>query len=315
MIVRADRGPVRPRGAVEWPTVWLAAFVYASWAATTWSYGHLPLWIVAPVAAVLVALHGSLQHEVLHGHPTRSRRINTLIGMPPLGLWLPFLRYRQTHLAHHVDDRLTDPLDDPESWYWLEDDWRRIGPVGRALVTAQTTLAGRIVIGPLWSIGHFLLDEARRVATDAPGARRVWAEHLAWCIPVIVWLEAVAGMPVWLYILVAVLPGTAILLIRSFAEHRAADDARERVAIVENAPILGPIFLFNNLHALHHERPAIPWYRYPAWYRANRDRLIAGNGGLVYDGYLDVARRYLFRPHHRPPHPSGGVPGPAVPAG
>ena len=52
----------------------------------------------------------------------------------------------------------------------------------------------------------------------------------------------------------------------------------------------------------------MPWYAIPAWYRKNRARLIAGNGGLVYDGYLDVARRYLLRRHDVMPHPLGRVP-------
>ena len=86
------------------------------------------------------------------------------------------------------------------------------------------------------------------------------------------------------------------------------DAGHERVAIVENARILGPIFLFNNLHSLHHEDPTIPWYRYPAYYRANRERLIAENGGLVYDSYLDIARRFLFKPHDQVEHPMGRIP-------
>ena len=40
----------------------------------------------------------------------------------------------------------------------------------------------------------------------------------------------------------------------------------------------------------------------------NRERLIAANGGLVYDGYLDVARRYLLRPYHGPLHPLDRAP-------
>ncbi len=34
-----------------------------------------------------------------------------------------------------------------------------------------------------------------------------------------------------------------------------------------------------------------------------RDALIEINGGLVYDGYLDVARRFLLKPHDAPRHP------------
>ena len=84
------------------------------------------------------------------------------------------------------------------------------------------------------------------------------------------------------------------MLVRSFAEHRAESDVEERTAIVENAPVMGLLYLYNNLHVVHHDRPTLPWYEIPGWYRANRDRLVQENGGLVYRGYLDIARRYLL---------------------
>lgn len=296
------------RTAVEWPTVAVAIVVYGGWLAATWVAGHTGHVAAFAVAAVLITLHSSMQHEILHGHPTRSRRINRVLGLVPLSLWIPFERYRQTHLIHHVDERLTDPLDDPESAYWTEEDWARLSPLGRWLVQVQTTLLGRLLVGPAWSVHRFLRAEWRRVMDDAPAARAIWLEHIAWCIPVVAWVHWVCGMPIWLYALAIVYPGTAILLIRSFAEHKALPEARERTAIVENARILGPLFLFNNLHALHHENPMIPWYEYPAWYRANRERLLAENGGLVYDGYLDVARRFLLWSHDRPRHPLDRIP-------
>jgi fatty acid desaturase len=81
----------------------------------------------------------------------------------------------------------------------------------------------------------------------------------------------------------------------------------ERIAIVDKSWILGPLFLFNNLHALHHEAPRLPWYQYIGRYRRERERLIAQNGGLVYNSYFDVARRFLWRPHDGHPHPMGRV--------
>jgi fatty acid desaturase len=127
-------------------------------------------------------------------------------------------------------------------------------------------------------------------------------------VPVIVWLKLVCGMPLWLYFIAMAVPAHAIQLIRSFAEHRALPEMRERIAIVEGSWILGPLFLFNNLHSLHHEAPAIPWYQINARYRVVRERLIAENGGLVYRSYFDVARRFLFRAHDTPQHPTTRVP-------
>ena len=43
----------------------------------------------------------------------------------------------------------------------------------------------------------------------------------------------------------------------------------------ENATLLGPVFLFNNLHVAHHTKPALPWYKIPDYYAADRDEMIA----------------------------------------
>jgi fatty acid desaturase len=90
--------------------------------------------------------------------------------------------------------------------------------------------------------------------------------------------------------------------LRSFAEHRAAGRPAARIATVERAPILGLLFLFNNLHAVHHRWPSLAWYRIPARYRAYRGQLAAE--GEVYAGYFAVARRYLLTQHHEPSFPA-----------
>jgi fatty acid desaturase len=296
------------RASVEMPTLLLILITYGGWLVITAAYGHWPLWIIAPAGTVLLTLHSSLQHEIIHGHPTRWGSVNRLMGIVPLSFWLPFERFRQNHLEHHSDERLTDPLDDSESYYWTPEDWARARPINRMLVQMQQTLAGRIVIGSFTTMAVFLRAELRRVIRDEKRVRAIWLEHLLWCVPVILWLTLVCHMPLWVYVAVMIIPANGILLIRSFAEHRARPEWFQRTAIVERAWLLGPLFLFNNLHALHHEEPAIPWYQYNARYRVDRDRLIAQNGGLVYLTYFDVARRYLFRRHDVLLHPTGRVP-------
>jgi fatty acid desaturase len=304
-----DRVRVRDkRVLVEMPTLLLIIIMYGGWLLVTAAYGRWPLWIVAPAVAVLLTLHSSLQHEIIHGHPTRWGWINRLFGMVPLSFWLPFERYRQKHIDHHVDERLTDPLEDTESYYWTSEQWQRLTPISRRLLQLQQTLAGRVVIGSFWRIGLFFRDEMRLLIKNERRIRAVWIEHLLWCVPVILWLTAVCRMPLWIYVVAMVIPANGILLIRAFAEHRARPESRQRTAIVERAWVLGPLFLFNNLHVLHHESPALPWYQYNARYRTDRERLIAKNGGLVYSTYFDVARRFLFRPHDVLVHPTDRVP-------
>lgn len=296
-------------GAVEWPTVALAVAIFGGWTALTLSAAALPALVVLPLGAWLIAWHSSLQHEIIHGHPTRWRRINRALGFVPLSLWIPFARYRAMHLTHHRDERLTDPLDDPESWYWTAEDWARLPGLHRALVGAQSTLAGRMLIGPGWCMGRFVASEAKAIAAGDRVLARIWLRHLAGCVVLIVWLWAVCGIAPWTYLLLFVYPGTALILVRSFAEHRAEEASAHRSAVVEGSPLLGLLFLNNNLHAAHHAHPTLPWYRLPAWYKANRSALIERNGGLVYDGYRDVFRRFFFVRHDHPTHPLGRAPG------
>jgi fatty acid desaturase len=297
-----------PAAAVEWPTLLLIVGTYGAWLALTAAYAHLPFVIVAPLLVALLTLHGSLQHETIHGHPTRNDTLNRALTAVPLLLWLPYERYRANHLQHHHDERLTDPLDDPESFYWTPQEWQHLNPLTRAIFYAQQTLAGRIFLGSWWVIGQFWRIQIRGLIRNEKNLRRDWCVHLLLCVPVVLWVTQVCAMPFWLYVLALVIPGNGILLIRSFAEHRARPAVPQRIAIVEGSRILGPLFLFNSLHALHHAAPGIPWYRLNALYRRTREQLLADNGGLVYQSYFDVARRFLFRAHDWPVHPQGRVP-------
>jgi fatty acid desaturase len=300
--------------SIEWPTVALAAVIYGGWLALVYWHSALPLVILVPVGAWLICWHSSLQHEVLHGHPTRSRTINRAIGFPPLALWLPYERYRQTHLTHHNDERLTDPFDDPESRYVTAEDWERLGAAGRWLVRAQSTLAGRLVLGPFWVIGTFLIVEARAVWSGDRALLRIWLAHLCGVAAVVAWI-AVSGMSLWLYVLGLVIPGTSLMLVRSFAEHKAEAEVSWRTAIVESSGPLALLYLFNNFHALHHEKPWVAWYELPPLFRNSRARLLAANGGLLYRGYGDVFRRFLWRHYQPPVHPLGRAPLPGCSGG
>lgn len=302
--------PVRRLPSVEWPTVALFGFIYASWLGLTLFHDALSLWLWIPLAAWTSAWWGSVQHEALHGHPTRSRAVNTAMASPPFWLWLPFESYRTSHLIHHRDERLTDPLDDPESRYWTPQGWKDLGPLGRRLVELQSTLLGRLVIGPFWSIGQFWSQEWCKIAAGDISARRLWFWHGVRVALVLAWVVGVCGMPLWQYLLGFVYCGTSLALVRSFVEHKARDSVEQRTAIVEKAPVLGLLFLHNNLHVVHHHWPTLPWYRLPEVYRQHRDAVLESNAGLVYRGYTDVFRRFLLRRHDQPVHPRGRAPAP-----
>jgi fatty acid desaturase len=307
-VLARPRDEVTAVPAIEWPTIALIVAAYGGWFTLTSAYGEWPTWIVVPCIAVLLTFHSSLQHEILHGHPTRSAAVNRLFGIVPLSLWIPYERFRVLHTIHHVNERLTDPIDDPESNYVTPDAWRRSSGFARWIFRLQLTLAGRMLIGSWWRIGGFLSSEARAFVRNEPGVRAAWITHVILCVPVAYWVTVSCGIPLWLYVVGMVVPGNGILLVRSFAEHRARADVHERTATVEGSWLLGPLFLFNNLHSLHHEQPSLPWYQYNSRYKLTRDRLLAANGGLVYSTYFEVARRFMFRMHDQPQHPLGRAP-------
>jgi fatty acid desaturase len=288
---------------IEWPTIALAAIIYAMFFVATFYWKHLPFWVLAFAGAWITAWHMSLQHEIIHGHPTRKRWINNVIGVWPLALWLPFENYRHSHLAHHNDERLTDPLDDPESYYWRQEDWDGLGRFGRAIIRLQASLIGRMLIGPFWASAKLWKTEFARIAAGDRKAMRHALMHGLEAAAVLFWVLVVCRMPLLTYLCCFAYAGTSLAMVRSFAEHRAENVVERRTAIVEKSWILGPLFLFNNLHVAHHMRHTMPWYCLPGWYQANRAALIERNGGLVYNGYFDVVWRYLLRPHDQSLHP------------
>jgi len=285
--------------SVEGATLLVAALIYGPWAALTLFAGDLPPLLVAALGGWLLAWQGSLQHETIHGHPTPWRWANRLLGAPPLNLWLPYERYRVLHLAHHATERLTEPGHDPEARYLAPG----AGGLQRFTARLTSTLLGRLVLGPPLEIAGFLTDEARALAADAPGVRRAWALHLVWVAAIAAWLVGVCGLSLASYLLLFVYPGAALSLLRSFAEHRADPDPARRIAVVEQAPLLGLLYLNNNLHAAHHAFPAASWRELPKLYASRRSELLKTNGGLVYRGYGEVFRRFLLAPHDAVVHP------------
>jgi len=287
---------------VEWPTLVVAVAIHGGWLAATWWHGALPWAVRIAVGGWLIAWHGSLQHEVIHGHPTPWRRVNTAIGSVPLALWLPFERYRRTHLIHHATERVTEPGADPESRYLAAP---RAGALGleHRVGVLQASLAGRLLLGPFVEVWRFTQSESLAARSGDTGQIGAWLRHLLGAALVVAWLKLACGMTLIDYLLTFIYPGAALTLIRSFAEHRAHEAPGHRVAVVERAPLMGLLFLNNNLHAVHHDHPAAPWFSLPGLYRRNRAEVLQANGSLVYAGYGEVFARFLFTPHDDLIHP------------
>jgi fatty acid desaturase len=288
--------------AIEWPTVALTFFCYGAWLATgffLWpSYPILALGIMA----VTLALQSSIMHEVLHGHPTRNALVNEAFVFLPIGITWPFRRFKTIHLRHHADERLTDPLDDPESYYqalWMHDDmpsWMKF------LLKVNNTMAGRLVLGPWLSCIGFFIDDAKQVIAGDKAIRMAWLVHaigLAIVLPVV---QFGFGMPVWLYVLVPVWVGQSLISIRTYAEHQWSEHPEGRTVIVERSP-LSFLFLNNNLHFVHHKTPTVAWYKLPKLFRDRRDEWLRMNNGYAYPNYFALIKSYAFKAKEPIVHP------------
>ena len=298
--IAQDRSPT-----VEWPTVALIAATYASIAVLMWHFHALPLWIVMPLAGYLIALHGSLQHEALHGHPTRNGLVNELLVFINLSLWFPYRRYRKLHLIHHNDENLTDPRLDPESYYMLPDDWARLPSPLKQIYVMHNTLAGRMIMGPVIGTLRFWSAEFAEMARGNREIAKAWALHALAAGITLFYAVYVCDIAIWQYLLFFAWPGIGFSLVRSFCEHQAVLNLGERTIIVESSPVFSLMFLNNNLHVAHHSRPQLAWYKLPAYYRAEKAALIAHNHGYLMRGYREIFRRYFLTPKEPVvyPHP------------
>jgi len=290
--------------SIEWRTLALILGCYTAWIAAGLLYRYAA-WASVGVLALAIVLHSSLQHEAVHRHPTRHAGWNEALVFLPLGLLVPFRRYRALHLAHHVDSRLTDPYDDPESYYRALYEYRRLPRAVRTLLVWNNMLVVRMLIGPVISATGFMLTELRATVRpsdpETRSKRRAWGLHAIGLIAVAAIVHFVFAMPIWAYLGSAYL-ALSLLAVRSFCEHQWAEAPDGRTVIVERS-LLGFLFLNNNIHLVHHKHPGMPWYDLPAAYRARREEWLAINDGYVFRDYGTVMRRFGLRAKEPVTHP------------
>ncbi len=295
------RYPHEQSRRVEWATLGMIGLCLAVWAVTLfWLSAVLPT-LAAVLMVLVLVLHASLTHEVCHGHPLPSRRgSEALVHVNP-GLFVPYLRFRDLHLAHHQDAILTDPYDDPETNYLDPARWVAMPRWLKLLRRANNTLAGRMLIGPALGQAGFMAADWAAIRAGDGQALKGWLLHLPGVVLVLglVW---VSPMPVWTYVVCAYV-ALSVLKIRTFLEHQAHEKARGRTVIIEDRGPLAFLFLNNNLHVVHHMHPKVPWYRLPELYAGNKARYQARNDGYVYRSYAQIFREHFLRAKDPVPHP------------
>lgn len=285
---------------IEWLTVGLFVLCLGALWLGIWALAPVPL--LASVFVILaLVLHASISHEALHGHPFPSRKVNEALVIVNPGLFIPYIRFRDTHLAHHQDANLTDPYDDPESNYLDPAVWAALPLWRRRVLAWNNTLLGRMAIGPLVAQVAFMARDWQAIRAGDRQVLLGWLAHVPGVALVlaVVW---VSTMALWQYLLCCYL-AVSILKIRTFLEHQAHEKARGRTVIVEDRGLLAFLFLNNNFHVVHHMHPHVPWYRLPALYAAHKARYLSCNEGYRYRSYADVFARHAWRAKDPVPHP------------
>jgi fatty acid desaturase len=281
---------------IEWPTVGVAAAMAGGFVAVLGWHERLPIAATLVALAVLGGWYNSLQHEVIHEHPTPWRRLNTALAIIPLGLVVRFPDYRDSHLAHHRTPELTNPGLDPESFYVPAETWHQWSAPRRAVHHVTRTLLGRLVFGPF-----VLAARHWRHGFGWSGSRASVRRVVGHAVGVIAVLLVVrsSGLPIWVYVLGVSWGGSALSLLRSFAEHRYVDGGT-RSAVVRSGWFFSLLYLNNNLHHSHHAKPWVPWFDLPVAHAALDGDRAAVDGAGWYRGYGEIVRRYLVVPIDRP---------------
>lgn len=275
----------------EFPTWSLVVLVYGGWFATLFYWqtlGRLPATLLL---IWFTAWYMSLQHELIHGHPTRFAWFNQLLGTLPLAVWYPFGLYRDSHLAHHNHDHLTLPVDDPESYYFTDETWATFSPWQRKLIQARNTFPGRLLLAPLLDIAQTLASAFRAFRHLEWRNMAMWLTHGALLVPLFLWMEQI-GFSALYFAIVVSYPALALTKVRSFLEHQAADDPLARSVINEASLVWRVLFLNLNYHAVHHDLPGVPWYGLRAIYLRDKAQYQQRNQQFVVRGYGEWLRRF-----------------------
>ncbi len=290
-------------GRTEWPTWLLLIGVYLGWFAVVLASPRLGLWPSTVLLIPIVTLWMSVQHELLHGHPTRFVWLNKLMGYAPFAVWYPYTLYRDSHLLHHRDEDLTLPGVDPESRYLRQQDWQHRSGFERALHRLNKTVLGRLLLGAPLALLGLAKEEGQRLRRGERQAWLMWLTHGSLTLLMLAFITRYSVIPAWHYLLLISVPGLSLAMLRSFYEHRPSAEPHQRTVLNEAGWPWRWLFLNVNLHLVHHDLPKLPWYFLPRVYRARREAWLARSGGYLVKGYGELARRHAVKVIDSPRHP------------
>ena len=287
----------------ECPTWLLIIVTYSAWMILTYHYESIPLWISILTGSILVCLHGSLQHEAIHNHPTKIDWLNTTLVSFPLGIWMPYLLYKKFHLNHHETPKLSHPGLDTESFYVSQSTWNNIGPLAQSILWINQTILGRLIIGPPLFIITSIFTELKKVSSLSHERLTIYLNYVIFFIPTYYWIAIYCNINFLDYFLFIALPGHSLTMLRSYFEHKPGKNNSLSTAIIEGCPITRLVYLNNNYHLIHHLQQNLPWFKIKAEFEQNKEHYLNVNQHYYFKHHYELMIRYLFQPKDSPIHP------------
>ncbi|MFZ4834166.1 fatty acid desaturase [Rouxiella sp. Mn2063] len=302
-----QRADIKRRSQVWWwrleiPTWILGFVVYSGWFLLVIHWQQLNHWLAAPLLVIFTTWYLSWQHELIHGHPTRWERVNQLLGTLPIAVWYPYGLYRDSHLQHHRNERLTHPEEDPESYYFSEAHWQHSSAWFIRLIKIRNTFFGRLLIAPALDIIATVKGALQAVVKRDYPAIAMWGIHLVLLVALLAWVQQ-HGISAVYYLLVISYPALSLTKVRSFYEHRAAEAPEARSTLTEAGIGWRLLFLNLNYHLVHHDLPGLPWYGLPQVYQADKEAYQQRSQGYVVEGYQTLMQQYAATPLDVEIHP------------
>jgi fatty acid desaturase len=284
----------------EWPT-WLVIFtVYLLWGFILNNFESIPM---APVFLVIVlAFHGSVQHELLHGHPSDNQTVNDCLAYPPLALWYPYPIYKSLHLKHHENEHLTIPGVDPESYFVSEARWNEQSKWRQKLSVFNMTLLGRLLLAPLLHFLGLKRQMIRSLKTSNSKDTLIWIFHESIVLFLLLLIGLFFEVNIFIYIACAYF-AQSLTLLRSFYEHRVTSEPGYRSIIMKASIPMRILYLNNNYHAIHHQHPDMSWFKLGKEYNSNPEYHEEQNNHFIERGYWQWFSKFAFRSVTSPVHP------------
>lgn len=290
-------------GRTQWPTWLLLIAVPGAWFALLFYSPLIGVFWTTVLLIPVVVLWMSVQHELLHGHPTAFQWLNKLLGYAPFALWYPYTLYRDSHLEHHRDHDLTLPGIDPESRYLKRNQWPQAPALLRGVLWLNKTVAGRLLVGPPLALFGLAAKELTRLGQGDRQAWRMWLTHGFFTLLMFAYIAHYSVLSIAQYVFLVTVPALSVGALRSYYEHRPAVLPEHRTVLNEAGWPWRWLFLNLNLHLVHHDLPGLPWFHLPKVYRARREQWVQRSGGFLVEGYGVFLRNNSVRVIDSPQHP------------